>query len=685
MTIKVLALGESAAEVLIFDVIGADFFGEGVTAKTIKSDLDALGDVDDITVRVNSPGGNVWDGLSIFNLLKEHKAQIHVQVEGLAASAASLIAMAGDLITMGEGSMMMIHNPMTLAFGDGNEMRKIADVLDKIKGQFVDVYARRSGEDAAAIGEMMDAETWLSGAEAVDKGFADETTADKTKHEPDAAWDRVISMFKHPPAAVKAVSQVSSSKSGRPDATSKEEDPMGDKTQASVTQADIDKAATAAASAAVKAESDRRQSIKTAFGRYAEPHRSLMETCLDDVNCTVDNARAKLLDKLGEGSGPIGPGSVVSGQDARDKFRTGVQNALMGRMRPSEREVGNEFNGATLAQIAGRCLEMNGISVRGLSPDGIARKVLASMSTSDFPQLLSNTAGKVLRDAYGNFPNTWQEWCYRGSVSDFKIHPRIQMGSFNGLATIPEGGEYTYGSLTEEYENAQASTKGKGLILSRQMIVNDDLGGFNRRAQLMGRAAARSVNVDAYTLLTSGSGNHGPTSSDTGQFFNDTAVTTAGGHANLLDSGGAITAASIAVGRTAMRKQKDAGLNETLNILPKVLLAPVAVEDVAWTVINSATDVSQANPSKKNYVADVARLSLVTDPFLDTISATRWYLFADPMDAAAAFEVVFLDGQDTPFIDDMIDFDTDAMKFKVRLDYGVALGDWRGGYANDGA
>jgi hypothetical protein len=102
-------------------------------------------------------------------------------------------------------------------------------------------------------------------------------------------------------------------------------------------------------------------------------------------------------------------------------------------------------------------------------------------------------------------------------------------------------------------------------------------------------------------------------------------------------------------------------------------------------VLNSTSDVSQSNPAKKNYAYDVAKLNLVTDPYLDGIgSGLPWYLFADPMDIAA-FEVVFLDGNETPFIDEAVDFDTDAMKFKVRLDYGVANGDWRAGYLNDGA
>lgn len=172
--------------------------------------------------------------------------------------------------------------------------------------------------------------------------------------------------------------------------------------------------------------------------------------------------------------------------------------------------------------------------------------------------------------------------------------------------------------------------------------------------------------------------------SDTGQLFNDTVVTTAGGHANHLDAGGAPTVASIAVGRKAMRLQKDAGLKETLNIMARTIIAPVTLEDTIWALLNSTSDPASSNSRKANYVRDVANLQLVTDPYLDGISTTAWYLAADPMDAPL-IEVDFLDGQRTPYIDEDIDWDTDAMLMKVRLDYGLAAIDWRAGYKNDGA
>lgn len=677
--IKVMARGNAAAEVEIYAPIGENWLGDGMTAKRFRADLKAMGDVTDITVRINSPGGEVFDGFAIYNALKEHPATVTVYIDGLAASIASAIAMAGDRILMGDGAMLMVHSPWTLAMGDAEDMRSVADMLDKVSVGLVDAYEARTGQPRAAVEKWMQGETWFTRDEAIASGLADGVSVEDP--ESAAAWTTskvaASAMFRafaatrvsKPPQATAEPSQ-----SAVADATSRED----------VTMTTIDTSATASADKTqiLAAEKARRDSIRARFGRFAEGHRDLMDACLDDVCCTPEAAGDRLLAKLGEVVEPMRPISASIVADSRDKFVQGAQAALAAKAGVAKREDGNEFNGDTLSDLASKALVLSGVSVRGLSRDAIARKVLANMTSSDFPSLLSSTAGKVLRAAYGNFPNTWSMWAAKGSVSDFKIAPRIQIGSFNSLATIPEGGEYTYGSLAEEYENARAVTKGKALALTRQMIVNDDLGGFTRRAQLMGRAAARSVNTDVYTYLTSGGSNLGPTASDTGQYFNATAVTTAGGHANYTSSGTAISVASLGVGRVAMRKQKDKSLRETLNIEPAVLVVPVGKEDLARQVIVSETDPASSNSKVPNIYRN--RFEVVSDPYLDGISATAWYLFSNPADVAP-FEVVFLDGNETPFVDEAVDFDTDAMKFKVRLDYGVATGDWRGGYRNAGA
>lgn len=678
MTIKVRAKGQHKAEVLIYEQIGKDFWdGSGVTAKQFVEDLQALGEVHEITVRINSPGGSVNDGVAIYNALKSHSAKVLVQIDAAAYSIASIIAMAGERITMAGNAMMMIHDPFTITAGNADEMRRVAAVLDLSADVMAQTYAKRTGMDAAEIRELMKAETWFTAEQAVAAGFADEAL----EALPMAAnFD--LSRFRNVPAAVLAQSVPS-------DVPNVPKEEQMTPPAASATAADINAAQIQARKDALQAEAARRDQIKALFKGHAQQHE-LLATCLDDMDCTAEVAGRKLLALLAEGATPTAGTTprVNAGADAGEKFVQGASLAIMARAgvltgaEAVKAREGNEFNGQSLPRLAERALILAGHSVAGLSNDGVARRIFATHTSSDFPQLMSNVAGKVLRAAYDNFPNTWNLWAAAGQVSDFKVHPRIQIGAFNNLDTIPEAGEYTYGALGEDYENAQAVTKGKAIALTRQMLVNDDLGAFTRRAQLMGRAAARSINSDAYAYLTSGASSHGPTVSDTGQYFNATAVTTAGGHANLTGTGTALSVASLGVGRLAMRKQKDKSLRDTLNIQPRVLLVPVAKEDLARELMSSTTDFSNTNANKPNIYKGA--FSVVSDPYLDGISATAWYLFADPADIAP-FEVVFLDGNQAPFMDDAVDFETDAMKFKVRLDYGIAPGDWRAGYKNVGA
>lgn len=691
--IKIRALLNGNAEIMIYDPIGGDWWGNGVTAQQFVYDLEELGDVKNIKVRINSPGGEVFDGFAIYNALKNHDARVEVQIDGLAASIASVIAMAGDEVTMGVGALIMIHDPWSIALGNADDMRDQADMLDQVKVGIIDAYAARTAIDRETLNQMCTNETWLTVDEAIEQGFADKRTR---VEEPDSAsdlfnadWGLVMARFKTPDKFTPPEHTRGSPLSADAVAPTPLEKPMDkvNKTASAQTAEEVTKAhADGVAEGVAKALAEdkrRRADICAAFGPHAEAHNTLMAECQNDQECTVETAQKKLLAALAEDVKPL-KGDVTVGADERDRFITGAANAMNARLGHVQREAGNEFNGMSLPNLAAFALNRAGISVKGLSNDGIARKVLASHSTSDFPLLLSSVAGKALRAAYEHFPDTWQAWCAVGEVSDFKASPRIQLGSFNGLALIPEGGEYDYGTFGEEAENITAVTKGKGLKLTRQMIVNDDLGGFNRRAMMMGRAAARSVNTDVYTLLTSGTSNNGPDMSDTGQLFNATAVTTAGGHANLAGTGAAPTVATISAGRAAMRKQKDVGLNETLNIMARTIVSPIALEDTIWALLNSTADPASSNSGKKNFLADVANLQLVTDPFLDGIAAGAWYLAADPMDAPL-IEVAFLDGQQTPFIDDDIEWATDSLLMKVRLDYGVSAIDWRAGYRNAGA
>ncbi len=171
---SIKAKGAKAAEITIFDEIG--FWG--VTASSFISELKALGDVEDLTVFINSPGGSVFDGLAIYNALRQHPANVTVKVMGVAASAASFIAMAGDKIVMPENTFLMVHNPMGAVFGNADEMREWADTLDKIAASLIGIYVKRTGKGEDEVKSLLDAETWMTAAEAVEMGFADEIEAE---------------------------------------------------------------------------------------------------------------------------------------------------------------------------------------------------------------------------------------------------------------------------------------------------------------------------------------------------------------------------------------------------------------------------------------------------------------------------------------------------------------------------
>jgi ATP-dependent protease ClpP protease subunit len=176
----------------VYDVIGEDFWtGEGVTVKRIDAALRKIGNRD-VVVNINSPGGDVFEGIAIYNRLREHPAKVQVKVMGLAASAASIIAMAGDEVQIGEASFLMIHNAWVMAVGNQFDLREVADFLAPFDEALRDVYVQRTGTDASEVEAMMKAETWISGKKAVETGFADTLlSADETKQVENAANPQV--------------------------------------------------------------------------------------------------------------------------------------------------------------------------------------------------------------------------------------------------------------------------------------------------------------------------------------------------------------------------------------------------------------------------------------------------------------------------------------------------------------
>ena len=173
---KIQNKSATKAEIILYAGIGQDWWGDGsmISAKQFSDELKKLDDtVNEITVRINSPGGDVFDGITIYNRLKQHKAKVVVHIDGLAASIASIIALAGDEVHIGEGALYMVHLPWTFAMGNRMDLDNTVSRLLDVEEQMIGIYAKKTGLGRSEIKALLEAESWLNADEAVEKGFVD--------------------------------------------------------------------------------------------------------------------------------------------------------------------------------------------------------------------------------------------------------------------------------------------------------------------------------------------------------------------------------------------------------------------------------------------------------------------------------------------------------------------------------
>lgn len=407
---------------------------------------------------------------------------------------------------------------------------------------------------------------------------------------------------------------------------------------------------------------------------------------------SVEKARAEILGKLATKTEETSTRQhvITAGEDARDKWMRGAANWLLmkagvvdtvAKHEKQERTAYDpgEFRGLSLLDLAKDTLARAGRSTRGMDKMRIVSEAFtyrATTSTSDFTTLLENVMHKMLQASYGITPDTWSRFCAQGTVSDFRAHKRYRHGNFGTLDTVAENGEFKHKAIADgESESLTAATKGNIINVSRQMIVNDDMGVFAQLLAKLGRAAKLSVEVDVYALLALNSGD-GPTMSDSVAMFHATS------HGANKTTGAAITAANLDVDRVAMASQRDPNSNEILDLRPAILLVPVGLGGVARVINGSQYDpdtVANKSQMKPNIVAGLFR-DIVDTP---RITGTRRYLFADPS-IAPVIEVAFLEGQTEPVLETRDGWNTDGTEMKVRFDYAVGGVDWRGAVTNAG-
>lgn len=681
---SIRALAEQSAEVYIYGDIGESWNEDSVTAAAFVRDIAAL-DVTTLHVRVNSIGGSVTDGLAMYNALRRHKATVNVTIDGIAASIASLVAMAGDTVSIAENGMVMVHAPWGMNVGNSADMREFADMLDKWAVAMAASYAAKTGRPIDEILALLTdgVNHWYSASEALAAGFVDEVVSAMPIA---AAFD--LGRYRSLPAAAAAFS---SHKEAQPmtkktltaaqDNHSADQEMQTAPAPGAVATMTVDVVdARAVEQQALARDAKRREAIGVAFAKFSahEGMGELLAACQNDHACTVEHAHAKLLAKLGEGVESVGQHHVVAGADERDKFRDGMTAAILARAahKPPRADANidmNPFRGMKMIDIARECLARAGVNVRGMDQMRVVGLAF-TQSTSDFPVLLENTMHKAMQTAFATAPDTYTRFCSIGSVGDFRAHGRYRTGSLGNLDSLNELGEFKNKSLPDGRKSTvTASTKGNIINISRQVIVNDDLDAFVGLSAWLGRAAKRTVEADVYAALASNSG-AGPTMSDGNPLFHSS-------HANIAATASAPSMAAFEAARVLMASQKDISGNDYLDLRPAVWLGPIGVGGTAREV-NAAeyNDESNKQQRRPNVVRGLVR-DIVDTPRL---TGTRWYMFANPAEAPA-LEVAFLDGQQEPFLELENGFTVDGARWKGRLDFGVAGRDWEGAVTNPGA
>lgn len=635
-------------EISIYDEIGM----WGITAKDFAKDLKETPKGQDINLHINSPGGSVTDGIAIYNMLKRHEGAVHVFIDGIAASMASVIAMAGNTITMPENTLMMIHNPWGGAIGDAEELRKTADVLDKMKESLISAYASKSGKDHDEISQIMDAETWYTGAEAVEHGFATDlegevqlaASFDLSK------LDNYKNQFFKPSAKAEETN---------------EENSMGKSVQGPATSEAADKidpkAVEENAISAYKArQQERKASIRKTFGAFADQYGDLLNTCLDDDECTPAQASEKLLNALGKTAKPAQGGfahcgHVGNGEIIKDSLGAAIKARAGVHLEDGEMSKDNPFRSMTLVEMARASLDHKGVGTASIGDRMQLVGAAFTHSSSDFTSVLADVANKSMLKGYEEAPETFERWTQRGNLSDFKIAKRADLNTFPSLLQVPEGGEYKSATLSDRSETIALATYGRKFSITRQAIINDDLRAFTVIPARMGRAARRTIGNLVYAVLTDN-----PAMSDgTALFHAD--------HSNYV--AGASTALSVDAlkeARKNFRLQKDATGN-LLQITPEFLIVPAALETDAEILMNDTVYPGKSN-NQRNPVANMAEV--IVEPRLDDSSAKAWYLAAGS--AFDTIEVAYLDGNSNPFLDQLEGWNVDGTEFKVRIDAGVS-------------
>ncbi len=728
-------------EILLYGIIGDEW--DGLDAKTIFG-LIAGGD-DDIVAHINSPGGYVMEGLAIYNAFAGAKAagrKVTIHIDGLAASMASVIAMAGDEIIMADNALMMIHNPWDVAIGDARELRAAADKLDVIRDQLVRIYSGQTGLSADELVTMLDAETWLTSEQALAQKFITSVTEASSA----AACDVTAFGFRKAPETprISAMAMIGKPKAAASAPQRPQEKTMDlYKTRAALvaaiaafqkdggTQAEIDKIAKSAisldardalpatgalaaaastaeqagnsispadaqarADSAVATERTRVSTIRSLGTKHGLPNDFI--NGLVDAGTPLAEAREKMLDKLADEGDALNIGHNSPARvtvDQRDKFREGATNWLL--VKAGVAHLVEKAH--ALAHPGEKALKIDPGEFRGMRNVDLARESLENAGTNTRsmrdPDMIVRHAmtsqAAVITQTTSDFPVLFENAIHRILQAAYATTPDTWT-RFCGIGTVTDFRPHTrylrgsFGALDQV--NEAGEFKNKPIPdLAREMIVAKTVGNMIN----LSRQAIVNDDMDVFSGLAVDLGRAAKLTIEVDVYallnsnpiMNDGLPLFDAGHGNLAAAGAAPSVAAFDAMDAAMGAQKDISGNEYLEIGLDRLLVPRSLRGAAITINGSEYDPDAVNKLQKpNIVKGLLSDVIATQ----RLTGTAYYGFADPS-TAPALEVVFLNGVTEPFTDSQDGWRVDGVEWKVRHDYGTGAVNYRSAYKQPGA
>lgn len=378
---------------------------------------------------------------------------------------------------------------------------------------------------------------------------------------------------------------------------------------------------------------------------------------------TIEEVKDKALEMKFKAEKPV---TVTVGEDDREKFLKKAKDGFAmhaGLEVAKPVEGADEYRGFSIVRMAEECLIRAGERVDRRDPEAMVRAALGN-GTGMLPGILSNVANKSMADAYQLAETTYQYWTKKGSNNDFKEATRYRLSEAEELEEVKEGGEIKDSTFTEAASKASVGTFARKFSLTRQAIINDDLEALTQIPAAYGAAARRMVNKMVYATLEKNPKIEG-------------AALFATAHGNL--GTGSITVDNLGAGRAAMKKQTGIGGKQRLNISPAFLIVPAELETKAEQLIASIVDPSKNNDTPNPFSN---KMRVIADAELT--DAKAWYLAAS-QGTFPGIEVTYLRGREQPTIEQQVAFDTLGVRYRIYMDVGVNLLDFRGLYKSSGA